>query len=105
YGDWCTAALAESNTAPVHAPPRFIQEKYVPRALIEDLRREQQQRQHKQADDHPSLFDANFGDFDGLEELDLVDFYTHSANWSNRLILGDSLQVMGSLVDRENLRG
>src|SRR5699024_4787383 len=35
----------------------------------------------------------------------LVDFYTHSANWSNRLILGDSLQVMGSLVERENLRG
>jgi len=105
YGDESTGAIAESETLPVDAPPLFIQEKIDPRALIEDLRREQQQRQHKQADDHPSLFDANFGDFDGLEELDLVDFYTHSANWSNRLILGDSLQVMGSLVERENLRG
>ncbi|MEI7548693.1 MAG: site-specific DNA-methyltransferase, partial [Actinomycetota bacterium] len=29
----------------------------------------------------------------------------HQANWSNRMILGDSLQVMGSLAEREGLRG
>ncbi|MGL5809832.1 MAG: hypothetical protein ACRCYQ_07810, partial [Nocardioides sp.] len=38
-------------------------------------------------------------------ELDSVDFYKHAANWSNRMILGDSLQVMSSLADREKLRG
>jgi len=33
------------------------------------------------------------------------EFYQHDANWSNRIILGDSLQVMASLAEREGLRG
>ena len=37
--------------------------------------------------------------------MDLVEFYEHEANWSNRMILGDSLQVMASLDSRERLRG
>ena len=46
-----------------------------------------------------------FETFDGLSDLDLVEFYRHDANWSNRMILGDSLQVMASLGSRERLRG
>jgi len=46
-----------------------------------------------------------FDRFDGLPELHLVDFYQHDANWSNRMILGDSLNVMASLAEREALRG
>ncbi len=34
-----------------------------------------------------------------------TEFYQHNANWSNRMILGDSLQVMASLAEREGLRG
>jgi adenine-specific DNA-methyltransferase len=34
-----------------------------------------------------------------------TEFYQHEANWSNRMILGDSLQVMASLAEREGLRG
>ena len=34
-----------------------------------------------------------------------LDFYQHEMDWSNRLILGDSLQVMASLARRENLAG
>ena len=37
--------------------------------------------------------------------MDKTEFYQHDANWSNRMILGDSLQVMGSLAEREGLRG
>ncbi|MGL5810084.1 MAG: hypothetical protein ACRCYQ_09075, partial [Nocardioides sp.] len=80
------------------APPIYIQEKIDPRALIEDLRRTAAKGEPKP---ELSLFDA----FDGLDELDSVDFYKHAANWSNRMILGDSLQVMSSLADREKLRG
>jgi adenine-specific DNA-methyltransferase len=46
-----------------------------------------------------------FESFDGLEEMESIDFYKHDANWSNRMILGDSLQVMASLAEREKLRG
>ncbi|MCC6130671.1 MAG: site-specific DNA-methyltransferase, partial [Acidobacteria bacterium] len=34
-----------------------------------------------------------------------VQFYRHSVDWANRIILGDSLQVMSSLARRENLAG
>ena len=36
---------------------------------------------------------------------DAVQFYRHDIDWSNRLILGDSLQVMASLAKREDLAG
>jgi adenine-specific DNA-methyltransferase len=80
------------------APPIYIQEKIDPRVLIENLRRTAAQPMNE-----PEL--VLFDSFDGLDELDLVDFYEHQANWSNRMILGDSLQVMASLAEREELRG
>lgn len=39
------------------------------------------------------------------EYNEAVQFYRHEVNWSNRLILGDSLQVMSSLARREDLAG
>ncbi len=80
------------------APPIYIQEKIDPRVLVENLR-----RTALAPEDEPEL--SLFDSFDGLGELDLVDFYRHEANWSNRMILGDSLQVMASLAEREALRG
>src|SRR5688500_13968453 len=47
-----------------------------------------------------------FADFNGIPKgVDKTEFYQHDANWSNRMILGDSLQVMASLAEREGLRG
>jgi adenine-specific DNA-methyltransferase len=47
-----------------------------------------------------------FADFNGLPDREAVtEFYQHDANWSNRMILGDSLQVMASLAERKGLRG
>jgi hypothetical protein len=47
-----------------------------------------------------------FADFNGLPDKEaLTEFYQHDANWSNRMILGDSLSVMASLAEREGLRG
>jgi adenine-specific DNA-methyltransferase len=80
------------------APPIYIQEKIDPRVLIENLR-----RTAERPEDEPEL--TLFESFDGLDDLDLVDFYRHEANWSNRMILGDSLNVMASLAEREALRG
>ncbi len=80
------------------APAIYIQEKIDPRVIIENLR-----STAGRAEDEPEL--TLFDSFDGLPELDLVDFYRHEANWSNRMILGDSLNVMASLAEREALRG
>jgi adenine-specific DNA-methyltransferase len=78
----------------IDATPIYIQEKIVPQVIIENLRRTGGQ-------DQLDLF----GDFDGLSGYQALEYYQHQANWSNRMILGDSLQVMASLAEKENLRG
>jgi adenine-specific DNA-methyltransferase len=88
----------DSEDLVADAPPIYIQEKIDPRVLIENLR---QTAIAGEPEPELTLFDS----FDGLGELDLVDFYRHQANWSNRMILGDSLHVMASLAERELLRG
>jgi len=47
-----------------------------------------------------------FSDFNGYsKDADKTEFYQHDGKWQNRMILGDSLQVMASLAEREGLRG
>ena len=86
----------------VYAPPLYIQEKVHSKVLIDDLL-----RQTKEAQTEPSGVQTNlFSDFNGIPEgVDRTEFYQHDQNWSNRMILGDSLQVMASLAEREGLRG
>jgi len=86
----------------VSAPPLYIQEKVHPKALIDDLL-----SRTKESDFDAGLYTADlFNDFDGIPKgIDKTDFYTHQQNWTNRLILGDSLQVMASLAEREGMRG
>ena len=90
----------------VQAPPLFIQEKIHPKVLIDDLRRQRGNGQGGPGDDGTEVQPDLFADFNGLPSDDArTEFYQHDANWSNRMILGDSLQVMASLAEREGLRG
>ena len=90
----------------VHAPPLYIQEKVHPKALIDDLRRETERAHQQAASQQPGYMVDLFADFNGLpNEAAKTEFYQHDAHWSNRMILGDSLQVMASLAEREGLRG
>jgi adenine-specific DNA-methyltransferase len=86
----------------VSAPPLYIQEKIRPKMLIDDLLHRTQKNQLAAVDQF-QLFED---DFNGLpNEQAKTEFYQHDGNWSNRMILGDSLQVMASLAEREGLRG
>lgn len=40
-----------------------------------------------------------------LDRSKAVEFYQHEMGWANRMILGDSLRVMASLLERERLGG
>ncbi len=85
----------------VQALPLYIQEKVHPKVLVDDLLRRTEAAE-KAADPQPDLF----ADFNGLaDENATTEFYQHDVNWTNRMILGDSLQVMASLAEREGLRG
>jgi len=86
----------------VPAPPLYIQEKIHPKAIIDDLQRRTRDRRGKQVGAQLSFFD----DFNGLPDPEArLEFYQHDGHWSNRMILGDSLQVMASLAEKEGLRG
>ena len=82
----------------VQAPPLYIQEKVHPKVLIDDLLRTSKVSEYDAGQLTPDLF----ADFNGIPHgVDKTEFYQHDQNWSNRMILGDSLQVMASLAERE----
>ena len=86
----------------VQASPLYIQEKVLPKVLIDDLFRQTEAQEQARI---PQQLDL-FADFNGLpSEGAKTEFYQHDANWTNRMILGDSLLVMSSLAEREGLRG
>lgn len=86
----------------VPTPPLYIQEKVHAKALIDELLKGTKQR----SADTQGLLDDFFQDFDGIPHgVDKTEFYQHDQRWANRMILGDSLQVMASLAERESLRG
>ena len=75
------------------AHPLYVREKVHPGAFVKLLEGQGEQ---------PSLF----GDFNGLPSPDAAyEWYQHSANWSNRIIHGESVRVMASLLAWENLGG
>ncbi len=85
----------------VHQPMIYVQEKVHPKVIIDDLTR-RTAAAREAATDAPDLF----ADFNGLANPEArAEFYQHGLNWANRMILGDSLQVMASLAGRESLRG
>ncbi|MBW2149426.1 MAG: site-specific DNA-methyltransferase, partial [Deltaproteobacteria bacterium] len=81
----------------VPAVPIYIQEKIHPHAIIEDVRAQAKKGKGDQLD--------FFADFNGIEFEELIEFYQHESNWSNRMILGDSQLVMTSLAEKEGLKG
>lgn len=96
---WRGKDVADWSDLVVNAPPLYIQEKVHPKALIEDLKRAS--KRAPEPEEAPDLF----ADFNGIDPEARTEFYQHDQHWSNRMILGDSLQVMASLAEREGLKG
>jgi len=90
----------EQDQHPLEVPavPIYIQEKISPQAIIENVREQAKKEQ-------PEQQLALFNDFNHILFEELVDFYHHEQNWTNRMILGDSLLVMTSLAEKEALKG
>jgi adenine-specific DNA-methyltransferase len=82
---------AASDAFEVEAPSIHIHEALTTEAILAAARRESAQ---------PTLFaDPE------LDRSAQVAFYEHEGRWRNRLVLGDSLRVMASLLERERLGG
>jgi len=99
---WRGKDLVDWSDLVVPVAPLYIQEKIHPKVLIDDLMRRTKEQEEAGQFQQIDLF----ADFNGLpDEAAKTEFYQHEANWTNRMILGDSLQVMASLAEREGLRG
>jgi len=100
---WTGKEAQDAEDLVVEAPPIYIQEKIAPRTLIDELR--QATKRTEPETEQLDLFADDYRDFDGLDSWESVEFYQHEADWSNRMILGDSLRVMASLAEKERMRG
>ena len=80
---------------PTAASPLYIQERIHPSEFVRGLTRQ------RDDDAQQSLF----GEFNNLPEDAKYKWYQHHGNWSNRLIRGPSLEVMASLIVKDDLAG
>ena len=92
------AGKAERQSFDVPTVSLHEHERVDPRTIIEAVRRRNGDGQATQ----PSLFESS-AENPPLREA--IEFYAHPRNWSNRLIAGDSLLVMNSLIEKEALAG
>lgn len=81
----------------------YVHEDIAPEMLIKRL---YQVRQEQKNPGQPMLFSPEDMRTETENQLERVaDYYTHSMGWKNRLIQGDSLLVMNSLLNREGMAG
>ena len=92
------AGKAERTSFELPTVSLHVHERIDPRTIIEAVRRQngvaadQQMSLFSLPEENPPLRQA-------------IEFYQHEHNWSNRLIAGDSLLVMNSLIEKEGMAG
>jgi adenine-specific DNA-methyltransferase len=91
------AGKAERTSFEVPTVSLHVHERIDPRTIVEAVR-----RRNGHNDEQMSLFQSP-GENPPLREA--IEFYKHPHNWSNRLIAGDSLLVMNSLMEKEGMGG
>jgi adenine-specific DNA-methyltransferase len=92
------AGKAEHTSFVVPTVSLHVHERIDPRTIVESVRR----APDPDAATQLSLFDTAT---ENPPMRDAIDFYRHSHGWSNRLVAGDSLLVMNSLLEKEGLAG
>ena len=91
------AGKAEHTSFEVSTVSLHVHERIDPRTIIEAVRKKngnnyEQMSLFRSKEENPPIREA-------------IEFYKHKHNWSNRLIAGDSLLVMNSLIEKEGLAG
>jgi adenine-specific DNA-methyltransferase len=89
------AGKAERQQISVPTVPLFVHERHSTQNILKTL------ESHRAVGTTLDLF----GDSADKDIADQLDAYTHKEQWANRLILGDSLQVMNSLLEYEGMGG
>ncbi|HMG76984.1 MAG TPA: site-specific DNA-methyltransferase [Pyrinomonadaceae bacterium] len=92
------AGKAEHTSFEVPTVSLHVHERIDPRRIIEVVQKRDETPQASQG----SLFESKE---ENPPLRQAIEFYQHRHNWSNRLIAGDSLLVMNSLLEKEGMAG
>ena len=92
------AGKTEGVSFDVDTVSLHVHERIDPLTIIEAVRR-------KELENQKSLFHYFESSENNLPIREAIEFYKHSEVWSNRLIAGDSLLVMNSLLEKEGMAG
>ena len=101
YLNW--AGKAERTSFEIDTVSLHVHERIDPMSILAAVSKQiKDAKAGKRGGIQPGLFEAPF---ENLPLREAVDFYKHERGWSNRLIAGDSLLVMNSLVQKESMAG
>lgn len=101
YLNW--TGKAERTSFEIDTVSLHVHERIDPMSVLSAISKQaKDERAGKSHAIQPGLFEAPF---ESLPLREAVDFYKHERGWSNRLICGDSLLVMNSLLQKESLAG
>ncbi len=107
YLNW--AGKAERTSFEVDTVSLHVHERIDPASILSAVRKAMNEEGRRNGAEggkmraiQPGLFDAPF---ENLPLRDAIDFYQHERGWANRLVAGDSLLVMNSLLQKESMAG
>jgi adenine-specific DNA-methyltransferase len=100
YLNW--AGKAERTSFEVDTVSLHVHERIDPASILATVRKAMRERKPSDDSLQMGLFSAPF---ENLPLRDAFDFYKHDKGWSNRIIAGDSLLVMNSLLKKESMAG
>jgi len=103
YLNW--AGKAERTSFEVDTVSLHVHERIDPASILSAVRKAMKTEGKGKGTEkafQPGLFDAPF---ENLPLRDAIDFYRHERGWANRLVAGDSLLVMNSLLQKESMAG
>lgn len=104
YLNW--AGKAEGGSVAIDNVSLHVHERIDPQRILESVRQKMKRGKVTDKEAMPSYQHEFFAaPFESLPLREALDFYHHEKGWSNRLIAGDSLLVMNSLLQKESMAG
>lgn len=100
YLQW--AGKAERTSFEVDTVSLHVHERIDPATILGEVQKRMKASQKSGSAFQPDMFHAPF---ENLPLREAIDFYKHERDWANRLIAGDSLLVMNSMLQKEGMAG
>ena len=99
------AGKAEGMSFDVPTSSIHIHESIKPHSIIARVMKEYSDVEAGQVRGQMGLFEAETPAERMRRRRESIEFYQHGVNWTNRMIAGDSLVIMNSLLEKEGMAG